>query len=173
MKKAFLAITTFFLTQVLFAQAVEVSRDGEGNKILKGFITKQNLAGDTAFKWYAENQKGYLPYEPALNALKANKEALNFLVFGGTWCHDTQFILPKFFTLTDAAGVSQDHITMLGLDKNKKTIQHLSETFGITNVPTIIVLKNGKELGRVVEYGKSGMVDKELSEIITAASVKN
>jgi hypothetical protein len=35
------------------------------------------------------------------------------------------------------------------------------------NVPTIIVLKDGKEIGRVVEYGKTGMFDKELGEIIS------
>jgi hypothetical protein len=35
-------------------------------------------------------------------------------------------------------------------------------------VPTIIVYKNGKELGRVVEYGKYGVFDKELAEIINS-----
>jgi hypothetical protein len=55
----------------------------------------------------------------------------------------------------------------LGVDRSKKTIQHLSEAFNILNVPTIIVLKDGKEIGRVVEYGKTGMFDKELGEIIS------
>lgn len=172
MKGLFFVIASLFFTQTLLAQGAEISRDSEGNKILKGFMTKGELSTDTAFKWYGENQKGYLPYESALSALKANKDSLNFLVFGGTWCHDTQFILPKFFSLTDAAGFSQDRVTLLGVDRSKKTIQHLSEAFGIVNVPTIIVLKNGKEVGRVVEYGKYGMVDKELGEIITASAKK-
>jgi hypothetical protein len=34
-------------------------------------------------------------------------------------------------------------------------------------VPTVIVMKEGKELGRVVEYGKYGMVEKELTEIVS------
>jgi hypothetical protein len=33
-------------------------------------------------------------------------------------------------------------------------------------VPTIIVLKDGKELGRVVEYGNTGKWDRELADII-------
>ncbi len=152
--------------QFLFAQAPEVSRDTNGEKILKGFVSKQDLAGDTAFAWFAENQKGYAPYASALQSLKKSKDSLQFLVFGGTWCHDTQFILPKFYSLSDAAGVSQNQITLLGVDRSKKTIQHLSETFNILNVPTIIVLKDGKEIGRVVEYGKTGMFDRELGEII-------
>jgi hypothetical protein len=36
----------------------------------------------------------------------------------------------------------------------------------ITNVPTIIVMKNGKEVGRVIEYGTIGKWDKELSDIV-------
>ena len=152
------------------AQAPEIIPDSEG-KILKGFVTKQELSADPAFKWFAENQKGYSPYPAALQTLKLNKDSVQFLVFGGTWCHDTQFILPKFYSLTEAAGVAPNQITLLGVDRSKKTIQHLTEHFNVINVPTIIVLKQGKEIGRVVEYGKTGMFDRELGEIIAAKSV--
>ena len=166
MKKFVFTALAVFCLVTLFAQAPEVTNDN-GEKIFKGFISKQNLSAEPSFAWFAENQKGYTPYAAALQALKTNKDSLNFLVFGGTWCGDTKFILPKFFSLTDAAGVTQDKITLLGVDRSKKTIQHLSETFNIINVPTIIVLKDGKEIGRVVEYGKTGMFDKELGEIIS------
>jgi thiol-disulfide isomerase/thioredoxin len=163
----FLAIAVLSLATA-FAQAPEIIHDNSGEKILKGFLNEKDLAADTAFAWFAQNQKGYSPYTSTLQSLKANKDSVSFLVFGGTWCHDTQFILPKFFSLSEAAGISQDQITLLGVDRSKKTIQHLSERFNITNVPTIIVLKDGKEIGRVVEYGKSGMFDKDLGEILAA-----
>lgn len=166
MKKLVFITFAVLAFQLSFAQAPEVSWEN-GTKILKGFVTKQQLSTDTAFTWFAENQKGYTPYAATLQAIKNNKDSLNFLVFGGTWCGDTKLILPKFYSLTDAAGLSPDRITLLGVDRSKKTIQHLSETFHITNVPTIIVLKDGKEVGRVIEYGKSGMFDKDLGEIIT------
>lgn len=164
--KQFLLIAAIVLTAQMAMSQTEVSRDAEGNKVLKGFVTKQELATDSTFKWFAENQQGYIPDQNALKALRANKDSINILAFGGTWCGDTKFILPKFFVLADAAGLSQDRITLLGVDHNKKTIQHLSEAFNIENVPTIIVLKNGKEIGRVVEYGHSGMFDKDLGEIL-------
>ncbi|MBS1655851.1 MAG: thioredoxin family protein, partial [Bacteroidetes bacterium] len=47
----------------------------------------------------------------------------------------------------------------------KKSVSHLAEAFNITNVPTIIVMKDGKEMGRVIEYGKYGLFDKDLEEI--------
>lgn len=166
MKKFLIIAIAIFSTNIVLAQT-EVSRDANGNKIVKGFISKQELATDTAFTWFAQNQQGYTPDQNALQLLKNNRDSINILAFAGTWCGDTKYILPKFFMLADAAGLSQDHITLLGVDRNKKTIQHLSEIFGITNVPTIIVLKNGKEVGRVVEYGHTGLFDKDLAEILS------
>lgn len=166
MKKIAVAALALFTSFAVFAQT-EVTVEAGGTKIIKGFMSRQELATDSSFKWFAENQKGYTPDQNALNVLKANKDSINFVVFGGTWCGDTKYILPKFFSLADAAGFSPDRITMVGVDRNKKTIQHLTEAFGVVNVPTIIVMKNGKEVGRVVEYGKYGMYDKELGEILS------
>lgn len=165
MKQFLLIAAVVFSAQIVFAQT-EISQDASGNKVLKGFISKQELATDSSFKWFAENQKGYTPDQNALQLLRANRDSINIIAFGGTWCGDTKYILPKFFVLADAAGLSQDRITLLGVDHNKKTIQHLSEALGITNVPTLIVMKNGKELGRVVEYGHTGLFDKDLAEIL-------
>lgn len=166
MKKILAFALTLFTAQILFAQSPEVSRDASGNKILKGFISREQLVTDTAFTWFAKNQQGFVPEQNALQALRANKDSVNIIAFGGTWCGDTKYILPKFFVLADQAGLSNERITVIGVDHDKKTIQHLSEAFGITNVPTIIIMKNGKEVGRVVEYGHAGMFDKEIGEIL-------
>jgi thiol-disulfide isomerase/thioredoxin len=166
MKKSLFIAILLINAYSLYAQSTEIVRDENGNKILKGFITRQELVTDTSFSWFAKNQQGYVPDQKALQALKAIRDSVNIITFGGTWCGDTKYILPKFFVLADAAGLSPERITIIGVDHNKKTIQHLSETFNITNVPTIIVMKNGKEIGRVVEYGKHGMFDQDLGEIL-------
>lgn len=144
----------------------EISRDGEGQKVIKGFLTKDQLASDTAFKWFAANQQGYTPYAATVQTLKAHKDSVQFLVFAGTWCHDTQFILPKFYALAEAAGINPTHITTVGVDVAKNSQHNLTKVFQVYNVPTIIVLQNGKEKGRVVEYGKYGMFDKEIGEVL-------
>jgi thiol-disulfide isomerase/thioredoxin len=168
MKHLFLVLVSAFCTGLSFAQSAETNVEQDGTKIIKGFVTQKELESDPAFKWVADNKKGYTPYAAALGAAKANKETVHFLVFGGTWCDDTKMILPKFFSLTDAAGFSPERMTIVGVDRSKKSLHHLTETFGITNVPTIIVMKGGKEIGRVVEYGKTGMFDKDLGEILSA-----
>jgi thiol-disulfide isomerase/thioredoxin len=163
-------LVTLFIASLLsiatWAQPAEVTKDGSGNKVIRGFMTQKELTTDSSFQWYAANLKGYTPLEGTVQAFKNAKDSIHILAFGGTWCDDTKHILPKFFATTDAAGFSADHITLLGVDLNKKTINHLSEAFNVTRVPTFIVLKNGKEIGRVVEYGKIGMPEKEVGEII-------
>ena len=124
------------------------------------------LTGDSTFKWYAENLKGYKPNAAALEGLKKHKDSIQFIVFMGTWCEDSHIVIPKFFALTDAAGFPQDRITLLGVDRNKKTLSHLSEALNADKAPTIIVMKNGKEMGRVVEFGKYGLFDLDLGEIL-------
>ena len=146
-------------------------RDYKGQKVLKGIITRSALEKDTAFAWYAENLKGYTPQSAAVANLRKTTN-IAFIVFMGTWCDDSHFIIPRFFSLLDAAGFPTDKVSLIGTDRDKKTLGHLAEAFGITNVPTIIVMYKGKEVGRVVEYGKYGLFDKELGEIIASVPVQ-
>lgn len=143
---------------------VLVERPNE--KSYKGIISQEVLLSDTSFKWYADNLKGYTPNATALAGLKKHADSLQLLVFMGTWCEDSHSIIPKFYTLLEAAGFSKDRVTLIGVDREKKTLSHLTEALNIINVPTIMVMKNGKEQGRVVEYGKYGLFDLELGEIL-------
>jgi hypothetical protein len=169
MKKILIVIISVFLIGgSIFAQSqAEISRDNNGDKILKGIISRKELENDTAFTWWAENLKGYTPQSQAVAELKKNQN-IQFITFMGTWCDDSRFIVPKFYSLLDAAGFPQDKVSLIGVDRSKKTLSHLAEALNIENVPTIIVMNNGKEIGRVVEYGKYGAFDKELGEIIAS-----
>lgn len=150
-----------------FAQAQYEVIEKSGRKILKGIINRDLLAKDSSFKWFHQQQEGYAPAAEIVNSIKSYTGDIQYLVFGGTWCGDTRFLLPKFYSLLDTAGITEDHVTLVGVDYSKKAIGNLSEAFNIQRVPTFIVLKDGKEVGRVVEYGTTGQWDKELGEIVT------
>jgi len=170
-KKIVVPVFLFILTSCTVAaqSQVEVSRDPEnGRKVLKGIISRELFINDTAFDWFDENQKEYTPYKEAVAALKADT-SLQLIAFMGTWCHDSHFVIPRLYALLDEAGFPTTHLTLIGTDREKKTLSHLAEALNIVSVPTIIVMKQGKELGRVVEYGKYGLYDMELAEIIQAS----
>jgi thiol-disulfide isomerase/thioredoxin len=166
MKQCFTLVLGIMIFTAAHAQSqYEVTNEGT-TRILKGIISKDIITSDSSFRWYKENQQGFTPNAEAVQALKSKGADLEFIVFGGTWCGDTQFLLPKFYSWLQTANFPIEKTTLIGVDRNKKTLGHLAEAMGVINVPTFIIMKNGKEVGRVVEYGKYGQPDKELGEII-------
>ena len=126
------------------------------------------IESDTAFKWFKENLKYGQADTAAVEAFRTKANQFKMVVFGGTWCHDTQNLLPVFYRLVDKSNYPNSSITLIGVDREKTALNDLHKTYNITNVPTFIVLQNGKEVGRVVEYGKIGAIDKELGQIVAA-----
>ena len=167
MKRIFIIFALLSSATLVAQNQYQVLVERPNEKTYKGIISREVLTGDTSFtQWYVPNKKAYTPNEAAREGLVKNKDSVQLLVFMGTWCEDSQFIIPKLFALTEATGFSDDRVTLIGVDRQKKTLSHLSEALNVTNVPTIIVMKKGKEVGRVVEYGKSGTFDKDLGEIL-------
>lgn len=169
MQKLFIVlIAQLFITATPFAQKhYEETPDKSGGKIFKGFLTKDVLMQDSTFTWYKANLVGFIPNTKAVEALKLHKDSINLLVFMGIWCDDSKLIIPRFYALLDSAGFSESRVTLIGLDRQKKFYNNITDALNITNVPTIIVMKNGKETGRVVEYGTTGYFDKDLGNILT------
>ena len=135
--------------------------------VMKGVLTRNILEKEKAFTWMTENRKYGSADAGAVKTFSQQKDLFTVLVFGGTWCHDTQNILPVFYRLIDKSGFPDNRITLVGVDRQKTAPHNWHTNWNITMVPTFIILQNGKEMGRVVEYGKTGNVEKELADIVT------
>ena len=160
---------TLYLKPLLKNDYIVTRDEGhEGNsKILTGSIQRSTLEKDTAFKWFNDNYKYANPNADAIAAFEKNKDKFTIMVFGGTWCHDTQNLLPLFYKLIDKSGFPENQVYLIGVDRAKTTFKDLHKKFAILNVPTFIIIdKKGKEVGRVVEYGNTGAIDKELGQIV-------
>jgi len=175
MRKIFITLTllTLFASTHIHAQvrSYEISTDpNNGEKVLKGLLSRSDIENDTAFKWFKDNMKFGQADAAAVAAFKQHAQDIQLVVFGGTWCEDTQNLLPVFYRLIDKSGFPDSSITLIGVDRPKTTLYDLHKAFNVTKAPTFIVMKDGKEVGRVEEYGKLGQIDKELGEIV--ASIK-
>ncbi|MFL9481805.1 TlpA family protein disulfide reductase [Chitinophagaceae bacterium LWZ2-11] len=171
-----IAIATFIIAGIASActsskkTSYTVSRDAD-SKILNGVVNRSIIENDTSFAWFKENMKYGTTNPAAIEAFKNNKDKFTIVVFGGTWCHDTQNLLPIFYRLVDKSGYPEKEITLIAVDREKHTTTNLQDKYKVTNVPTFIVYNRaGAEVGRVVEYGKYNEIDKELGEI--AAGIK-
>jgi len=146
----------------------ETLKDTDGSKMLKGILFKEQVTQDTAFGWYAQNVKLTKPGVEAIAAIAAKADKISLIIFGGTWCEDTHQLLPKYLSLLEAAKFPDSRLTLVAVDRAKTTFGNLHRQFNITNVPTCIVMKDGKEVGRITEFGKTTFVDKELGEMVAA-----
>lgn len=152
--------------QAPVVRAYTISYDHQNQKVLKGLLTRADIQTDTSFAWFTKNMQ-YGSADP--NAVKTFREkagSFEVVVFCGTWCEDSQNLLPQFYRLIDKSGFPDSSITLIGTDRNKETLHNLHKVFNVKNVPAFIIMKNGKELGRMIEYGKYGTADKELAEIV-------
>ena len=168
--KQLIIVFSFFmvLNQQSEAQTYEAVKDRTGKKLLKGFVTDSLLKADPAeFKWFAESESVYTPAEKVVNSFLEQKDSVTFMVFFGTWCPDSHYVVPRFYKILEQAGIDKKRVTLFALDRTKKDEAHFATNFNIQHVPTIIILKEGKEIGRVVEYGVTGKFDEELAKVLS------
>ena len=121
---------------------------------LLGHVTREELR--TYEPWKPLFVEPYAPDAAAIAAIKANANGVTVLLIVATWCPDSKREVPRFFAIMDATGLGDATLTMVGVDRTKKDAEGLTEKWGVTRVPTFVFLRNGQELGRVVERTPAG-----------------
>ena len=145
----------YIIKLILLAFCISLSSQVLAQKpILLGKITKQQLMEDPYKEWF---ESEYNSYNPDLSELKdIYRNDFSFTLFVGTWCGDTQRELPRMLKILESLGLPDSKIEIIGLNREKELIkqsptkEHVGKN--IFKIPTFIVLKNGKEAGRIVEY---------------------
>ncbi|MDW8466200.1 MAG: thioredoxin family protein [Chloroherpetonaceae bacterium] len=104
-------------------------------------------------KWDDYEAADYVPDSLAVRkiAAKAQSPDITFLLFGGSWCGDSRDGMPKIFKVLRAAGIAPERTAVYGVDRKKREETGTAEKFQVKRVPTLIVLKAGQEIGRIVE----------------------
>ena len=82
---------------------------------------------------------------------------VSVLLFFGTWCHDSEREVPRLLKLLETAGLSDEKLTLVGLDYRKRDPEGRAVQFGIRYTPTAIILREGVEAGRIVERPKTSL----------------
>jgi thiol-disulfide isomerase/thioredoxin len=120
--------------------------------MLLGLQDREALQQPPFNSWFDVNYGEYRPDAAMVEKLKPLTEGLEITMFMGTWCGDSKREVPAFFKLLDALEFPADKVTLITMDTDKTTPDNLEKDLEITNVPTIIFKKKGKELNRIVEY---------------------
>ncbi len=131
---------------------LDVSMDNEtGNMIYVGQCTFKDLSSEQTFTWLRTGVGHYNPNRATVSYLSSNLKDYNMVVFMGTWCDDSHKLLPQVYKLLRLTSYPMKQYTMYGLDMDKVGYADEHERYNIEQVPTVILLSDGKEVGRITE----------------------
>lgn len=139
---------------------------------LIGKYPKEALLKTPYSLWYNPNHENHKPNPAAITELKKHLKDVSITVFMGTWCEDSQQQVPGFYKILEALQFDNANVTLIMVNKNKKTPEQFEKDLDITNVPTFIFYKNGKELHRIVERPMETL-EKDMLKILSGQSYKH
>lgn len=166
MKLLLYTLSLLFMSTLSYAQAesnYEKLDDDEAGFVYKGTCTFADINALGNFR--KSKADDYIPDAASLAVLKKDLAEYKIICFLGTWCEDSQEQLPVLYKVLSESGYPVQSVQLYAVDRDKKTLHGENETYKIELVPTIILLKDGKEAGRIVESSKAS-IEKDLVAII-------
>ncbi|GAB4514405.1 MAG: hypothetical protein Tsb004_22440 [Allomuricauda sp.] len=140
-----------------------------GHRLLVGQINLDGLQSQPYASWF---QIGFNNYEADKIVSSLLKEKLAYYqikLFLGTWCGDSKRETPRFIKILEAAEFPMEQLEIIALDYRKghyKTSPTGEEKgLNIIKVPTMIFLKDGKEVNRIVESPLESL-EEDIAQIV-------
>jgi thiol-disulfide isomerase/thioredoxin len=141
-------------------------RDAEnGYLVYRGEFTFTDLLNEPDFGWMAAGAGNYQPSAAAIATLKQKLDGCQILLFMGTWCSDSRDLVPRLYKVLQMAGYANNTVKIYGMDRPKKSGTNAETTWKVTLVPTVIVVKNHIELGRITENAQKS-VEEDLAAML-------
>jgi hypothetical protein len=169
-------ITNIFTVSVLalaaqksYAQKAVVNREVETNdgKMLLGAQLKDQFVKEPYSEWYTKEFNEYQMDQKAVAELKKNKiTAYDLVVFMGTWCEDSHRDFPRLMKILEEVKYPDSRLTIIAVNRKKESPNGEESKYNVSKVPTIIVQKYGKEIGRIIEMPTTGYIERDLVEIL-------
>lgn len=162
---SYVVISIFITCCSLFHAAYTVDVDDKGRKVINGSLSWEEWQSEAGWDSYSTDE--FQPIEPIVIMMKSAvvEKNIKFLMFAGSWCGDSKTELPKFFKIITMSEIDNERYILYGVDRQKREHCGIAEKYQIEKVPTLIVLKDGAEIGRIVEFPKISW-DADLADII-------
>lgn len=136
----------------------------EEKPVIVGETTRELV--EAAPEW-AKAEAESTPDPEACKALAAVPRGAEVTVFLGTWCGDSRREVSRFWKAVDLAGADVPFaVHYIGVDRQKKEPSAPVTNNDIRYVPTFIVYREGREVGRIVEESPHG-IEKDLLALLT------
>lgn len=119
--------------------------------MLLGVEERASLEAMPFGTWFNANYAKYTPSQDKISAIKQGLNGVTLTTFMGTWCGDSKRETPRMYKILDAADFKGNNVNLITVDRSKQKPTELTAGKNIKRVPTFIFMKDGEELGRIVE----------------------
>ncbi|KFF12045.1 thioredoxin family protein [Chryseobacterium soli] len=159
-----LAVQQFNAQKVVVNREVETQNDG---KMLLGNQLKEQFLKAPYADWYTKEHDEYAIDQKAISELrKAKINTYSIMVFMGTWCEDSHRDFPRLMKILEELKYPDNKLTIIAVNRKKESPSGEESLHNIQKVPTIIVQRYGKEIGRIIEMPTTGYIERDLVEIL-------
>ncbi|HSB11854.1 MAG TPA: thioredoxin family protein, partial [Blastocatellia bacterium] len=110
--------------------------------------------------------KNYEPNAEAVSRIKADDKDTTVTLAFGTWCPDSKNYVPRLLKALNAAGNPRIQLKLIGIDNQFREPVASVQPLRITNVPTVIIERDGREVGRIVETPAAKTIEEDLAAIL-------
>jgi thiol-disulfide isomerase/thioredoxin len=136
--------------------------------VLLGSITREQV--EAAVPDWVQAEVEAAPEKAAIAGLTSVAPGAEVTVYMGSWCPDSRREVSRLWRAIDDAGGSLPcKISYIGVDHDKKEPAALIAGSGLLYVPTLIVKRDGREVGRIVETSPHG-VEQDLLALLTGSA---
>ena len=159
-----LLIAGLAVTMTLSAQAQyrsdfkPVKGNNDSEIVYKGTLTFNDIKSVADFN-LEKASEDYKTNDAAIKNLSGHLNDYDLIVFLGTWCEDSHRTVPQLYKVLKETAYPLEKLTLYGVDRQKKTINDIQDKFDVKLVPSIIVMRQEKEIGRITE-----VVDKSVEQ---------
>jgi thiol-disulfide isomerase/thioredoxin len=167
-------IVLFFLMihcigiQSLFAQQLNqiITDTTLHTEVLIDTCNRDGLTGQVFGVFYQQEYASYSPDAEIIRLIDGKLNDYHLIVVMGSWCGDSQEQVPRFYKVLDQLHFPEDQVSLICVDRKKKTIHADIQPLNIQLVPTFIFYRKGAEAGRIVET-PSQTLEKDILNIAT------
>jgi len=133
-------------------------------QVLLGSVTREQV--EAAVPAWVQAEVEAKPDLAAAHALAAVAPGAEVTVLLGTWCSDSRREISRLWKALDAIGASAGGgpsgglpftLSYVGVDEAKREPAPAVAAAGLKYVPTLIVRRDGREVGRIVEDSPHGV----------------
>ena len=122
---------------------------------LVGSVSRSELRVQPFSDWFDPQYSKYQASEALVADLGKSMDGVSIEAYFGTWCGDSRRQIPRLIRILDLASVDESRLTLVALSDQqmqfKRSPMRSEAKRYIHRTPTIVVLRQGVEIGRIVE----------------------